>query len=374
MHKDNTHNKSEPELTGDPWDTFCDTLRQAGKAMRDANASDDELAIAEGYRYLMRMIRVGFELTHEYGDPQFPTLTTMIDSVTSYEGAGSDARYLHAFIDGTQTYRISGTRGTAPLIEIGVYTGKVGFNDTASVTRSITEEDLIVDDDGSIDIVLSPNQHDGNWLATDQYSRYLMIRQYSHDWSRTTRGMLTIEREGGGKRGAPGLAQINDDMHRTAEFVSRQARFWGGLSRHGLNSSINQFVAFGSEDDDADLSLPTGHRFASTYFRLAPDEVLICRFLPCDVPFWSFELANYWYEVIGYGREETHLNNKTVVYAADGSVTVAIAHRSNGFDNELLTLGHREGTAMFRWSRSLSPIPDIETRLVKTSDLEHGYE
>ncbi len=38
---------------------------------------------------------------------------------------------MKAFIDGSASYRITGTRGTAPLIEFTVYAGKIGIQDTS---------------------------------------------------------------------------------------------------------------------------------------------------------------------------------------------------------------------------------------------------
>ncbi len=355
-------------MANDPWETFCTSLMQAGNAMREANPAEGDLDLAEGYRFLMRMTRIAFDLTHEYSDPLNPVLAPMVDPVTSYEGAGSDARYLHAVIDGRETYRITGTLGTAPLIEVGVYNGKIAVNDTSQVLRSLTETDLKVADDGSLEIILSPNQHDGNWIQTDEQVCHLMIRRYSHDWERHTPGQFTITREGGGDRPALTLDELSEHLQRTAQIVIRQAQFWGALSGAAKGAGTNRFAAVGQASTD-DLSLPMAHRFSTSYFDIGEDEALLCRFKPDDIPFWGFELVNIWYEVIGYGRKDTHLNNKTATYEDDGSVEFVITQTPLGRDNEILTLGHSEGTAMLRWSRTNKPIPEIEVQLVKHSEL-----
>ena len=81
--------------------------------------------------------------------------------------------------------------------------------------------------------------------------------------------------------------------------------------------------------------------------------------------FWSLGLANYWYETVGYGDPDSHLNSGRATIEPDGSVQAVIAHRPTGSANWIDPKGHRQGTMVFRWSRSKSPVPRIECTLVK---------
>jgi hypothetical protein len=58
------------------------------------------------------------------------------------EGVTRDARYHQAFIDGAATHRLQGQRGTAPLMEIGVYTGRMGFHESSELQGCLTEAEL----------------------------------------------------------------------------------------------------------------------------------------------------------------------------------------------------------------------------------------
>ena len=100
------------------WDRFCDALKRAGRVAVRSETPADELTAAEGFRHLVRMLRAGFEITCEYGDSEHPVLFPMASETLLSEGATPDARYLQAFVDGNATHRITGTRGTAPLIEL----------------------------------------------------------------------------------------------------------------------------------------------------------------------------------------------------------------------------------------------------------------
>ena len=58
---------SDPD-PGRLWDEFCDALKAAGDLLRRDETPRDERTIAEGYRHLLRMARVGFENQFELED------------------------------------------------------------------------------------------------------------------------------------------------------------------------------------------------------------------------------------------------------------------------------------------------------------------
>lgn len=354
------------------WDSFCDSLKSAGDVLRRPSTPKDDLTRAEGLRYLARMVRVALESRLEIGDPLRPMLQPMVGPTVQYEGVTSDARYLNAYIDGSRTYRIAGTRGDAPLIEVGVYTGKQGLFEPSHLIRSLTERDLEVKD-GRLEVVFSPNAHPGNWIQTDARARYTMIRQYAADWTGVTEGRFSIEETSAvGKDTPPTVERMADGLEAASRFATRASQFWGGLSDYWADLCLNRFIAEQDADERTDVAAPSGHQFTCGYFRVQPDEALLIRFNPRSAglaEFWSLSLANYWYETVGYGAPESHLNSGRAVYEADGSVHVVLSHRSNGLPNWIDTKGHCEGTMVFRWSRSESPAPPIECRLVKLDDI-----
>jgi hypothetical protein len=72
--------------TTETWDEFCEELRQAGSVLLRAGAPRDELTQAEGHRYLVRMIRAGFENAFDLADPLHPQLAPMVGPRLLYEG------------------------------------------------------------------------------------------------------------------------------------------------------------------------------------------------------------------------------------------------------------------------------------------------
>ncbi len=357
----------------DPWSRFCRELERAGQVLARETTPRDELTLAEGYRHLVRLIRDGFDMTCEFGDPQHPRIFPMVGATLLTEGVTPDARYHHAFIDGAATHRVTGRRGTAPLIEFSTYTGRTGLHAGHELVGSLTERDLVVADDGSFEVVLGPDEHPGNWIRTDGETRRLFIRQYAHDWSATTSASYAIRREGAAEAPAPlELARVRDALERTAAYVRAAPLFWAGISDYWARSAVNVIVPQDSADDRTDVTVPTGHRFACGWFQLEPDEALEVRFAPTPVPFWGLGLTSYWYEPLCWEEGGSNLNDRTAAREADGSVRAVIAARPPGTPNWLHTRGHREGTVVFRWSRSVDPLPEFATRVVKVDELRSG--
>ncbi len=368
MSSDPSEGVQDPD-PGRLWDEFCEALKQAGDVFRRPETPADPQTLAEGYRFLMRMLRVGFENHFELSDLAHPQLTPMVGRMVQYEGITSDARYLHALIDGRATHRIRGSRGDAPLIEFGTYTGKMGMHEPSHLIASITEQTLEVAPDGGVEIVLSPDAHAGNWIRTDASTRYVMIRQYAADWSGLSPGRFSIERDDvRGARPPTSLAAIRAALAGTVDFTRKNPQIWAGISDYWAGNVVNRFLPQVEADARTEIAPPSGHQFSCGYFDVEPDSALRIEFEPGRAAYWSLGLSNYWYETIGYGNRDSHLNRGTAVVDPDGGVRIVLAHAkppaSAGIPNWLDPRGHREGTMVFRWSRPIDPIPEIRCELV----------
>ena len=355
---------------GDPWEVFCEELKLAGRVIRRDTTPGDELTRAEGYRHLVRLIRMGFDASFEFADTEHPRVVPAVSLTQLGEGETSDARYHYAFIDGSATYHLSGRRGTAPLVEFTVYAGKIGLQPVSRQVGALIEEDLEVADDGRFEIVLSPDEHPGNWIRTEPDASMLYIRQYAHDWSTTRSASFEIRREGVSGPPPPiRLEEVQRALRDTAGFVDRAAGFWTGIVDRQAAQQPNLFREIPADPDPKRPTMPVGHRFAAGYFRLEPEEALVLSFSPTEVPYWGIDVTSYWFEPLSYGEDRSHVNNRTASYQQDGSVRVVLSSGRPEVANWIDLGGHGEGTMLFRWSRSKDPVPVISTRVVKLSEL-----
>lgn len=352
------------------WEDFCDSLKPAGAVLARAATPDDELTLAEGLRKLVRMIRMGFEATLEYGNTDHPEVYQLVTATTLGEGETSDSRYHQVMIDGTKSYRLSGDRGEAPYMEFTVYAGKIGLDAGSAQVGAITERELTVTPDGSYELLLAPEKPadwSGSWIRTTPQASVVFIRQYSHDWSKTRGASFAIERLGAtGDRPPLDIAEVRNALERTSAYVARSAQIWAAIVDQRRAAEPNRFFVFELEQDPDDSpEMPTGHRFSSGYFRLEPDQALLVSFKPAEVPYWGLDTTNYWFEPLSYLDHRSHYNNRTVRYEPDGSVRIVIAARDPGMPNWIDTRGHLEGPMIFRWSRTALPVPEIDAELIR---------
>lgn len=349
------------------WLDFCDALKQAGSTLTRAPLADDPLSLAEGHRHLLRMIRLGFECVSEYGDAQHPRLFPMASATKLSEGVTSDARYHQAFLDGGANHVVRGHRGDAPLIEIGAYAGRLGLHEANELLGCLTEAELEVDADGRFEIALGPDERPGNWIRTDARTKCLFIREYAHDWSATRGALFELHREGAAAEPAPlTMEHIEEALERTARFVQTAPAAWADISDYWAENALNRIVPQEGASSDTDIVVPSGHRFACGYFRLAEDEALVVRFAPpSGAAYWGIHLDNYWYEPLSWEDVRSQRNDQTVRYEPDGTVVLVISDRDPGDDaNWLDTQAHTQGSIVFRWSRSDAPCPEFACAVV----------
>lgn len=363
----------EANMTAKPtelWEEFCEQLKRAGRVLARDATPKDELTLAEGYRKLVHLVRIGFDAAVDFADTEQPRVYQSVTATTLGEGETADAHYHQAFIDGSATYRVTGMRGTAPFVEFTVYAGKIGLQDVSRQVGAITEESLAVDADGRFEIILSPKPHPGNWIRTEPDANLLYIRQYTHDWSRTQSATFEIRKEGASDRSRPlTLDTVRAGLQRTATFVDKAALLWAGIVDRRASAGVNVFHEIPVAADPSRPEMPIGHRFSAGYFRLAPGEALVVTFKPIDVPYWGLSVTNYWFEPLSYDDHRAHVNNRTARFEADGSVRAVIANERRAVPNWIDTLGHIEGPMIFRWSRTKAPLPTIHTEIVPLATL-----
>lgn len=280
----------------------------------------------------------------------------------------TDCLYLTAIIDGRVEYKVTGLKGGAPFIEISTYEGLYGTVDKSVSVAFITEEDLQIEEDGSFSLILSESQKPGNWLKTTPDTNVLFIRQYTHDWEQTEAAELKIEALQPMAPRETTVKSIRDGYANAAHFLNNYLEIFTGLIDRGKILTTNNLF---SVPRTMQASLPGGHNYSAGRFNLQADEALVISFDPVDAPYWGLQLGNYWSEVLDYETTGSHLNNKTVVPEADGSIKLVVsrAPRPEGAVNWLDTREHIVGSMVYRQMRNLDSTPDFDIDHVKRHEL-----
>lgn len=358
-------------ISGQTWDEFCDALKRAGQQILRPEAPVSELDRAEGWRYLTRLLRIGLEMHLECADPDFPAFFMPSHETGKIGADNPDNLYLMARINGRNEYVIRGTRGTVSYLSVGSQKGGYESDGKMEQTGFVDGKDLHLDAEGRFEIVVSAEKpaHARHWLRIEPTSNAVLVRQTFLDRKAERPAVLSIERSGSQVQPVPMTAErIQRSLQNTARFVNGTATLFANWAQSYLPHPNQLPLA------DQKLCQSVGGDpnivYYHSYWELKSDEALVIHFprIP-DCRFWNLQINNWWMESLDYRYLRAHFNKHSATVAADGSVTLVLAHRNPGIANWLETAGHDRGTMCLRWVGATENV-DPDLRVVKLADLK----
>jgi hypothetical protein len=96
---------------------FAEAITSSASTILDDPRVDTPQLVAEGSRYLSRLIAGGAVVAMESWDAAYPRLVKMVSPTIQYRLPAADCCYLYAAVHGDHTYRITGTIGTSRLAQ-----------------------------------------------------------------------------------------------------------------------------------------------------------------------------------------------------------------------------------------------------------------
>lgn len=360
-------------VSGRAWEEFCDRLKLAGSALMHEGAPRDPFQQAEGVRYLSRLTRAGLEAFVEYGDPEFPVFRRMVHETVKMGADNPDNHYYNAQISGKYEYRITGKRNTVHYLGFFTQNGNYGTTGGLSPCGVLEHRDLVLEDDGSFEIILSREKRGKNWLKTDEETGLVMLRQTFFRRDEEIPAEVHIERIGGSGRPSPITTKhVDEGLETAALFVAGAPLLFARWAK-GFQKHTNKLPLFDPETSNAaggDANIIYHH----SHWKLAPDEALVIEVMPPECDSWNFQLNNYWMESLDYRYFNICISKGNAVFNDDGSVRLIVAHRDPGQPNWIETCGHNEGTMCWRWYRLAVGAAPVEPNctVIKLKDILHG--
>ena len=337
-----------PLRSGKAWAEFCDAIRRAGDVVLREASPRDPLDVAEGYRYVARILRLALEQQLENSDALVPRFQRGLSETIKLGNDNPDQVPLLAALDGRHEYRIRGRRGTVAYLSFGTYLGgDYGRSGRSGCSGSLDAADLAVEADGRFEIAVACERRPGNWLPMEPDTNQLIVRQTRLRPSETL-AELAIERLGA--QGPPrplDAAELQRRLAAAARYVHGSVNVfadWAEAFAAHPNElrPLDEAVKLGAHGD------PRIH-YLNGYWTLGPDEALLLEFTPPACDYWSFQLNNYWLESLDYRYHRIALNKASAAPEPDGSVRIAVAHADPGLPNWIETAGHRHGTMVLRF-------------------------
>ena len=351
------------------WERYCDILKEAGGIILHPDSPNDAMNQAEGFRYLSRLSRTALEIFVEHADPLFPVLYRPAHETVKMGADNPDNYYQKAAISGQYEYRIKGHRGSVYYLGFGTQASNYGKDGKMGPTGYLEGKDLLVEPDGSFEIVVSCESKPGNWLPMSPDTETLIVRQTFSDRSNETIADLSIERIGGNDLPAAiDPEQFVLGLQQAANFVLGTARLFSGWSKQ-FRQKPNQLPAF-----DQELSLSVGGDpniyYYHGYWELADDEVLLIETEVPNCEFWNFQLNNYWMESLDFRYYPICINQHGATISADGKLRIYVSHYKLDVDNWLSTAEHCNGTMCLRWIRA-QHYPEPRLCVLKAADIKN---
>jgi len=335
----------------------------------------DELTTLEGYLWLIEYSSAMLE-QYLHADSRHPIVMPMVTPFRRFQGDLGLARHNYvAELDPAHTYRLHCIPGTAAFHSVTVHGGEHDGGQADRVVGKLSSDQWIHDGNGALEITLSREPHDGNWIPLGDEPGSLITREFFDDVPAQRReARWHIE-----NLSAPTPARIDD------------ARIAGGL-QSALNNvrlaceryprpigqpvfgsgNVNEFAAF-HQFTPGDVTgwgnLDAIH--TTMPYALEPDEAIVIEGGDAvDCAWWGITQNNRYLASFGLG-EPVSLAGRAVEVDRAGKWTAVLSPVDPGRPNWLSTAGHRHGVVRIRWLLA-SAMPAVpRTSVVKVRD--HGH-
>ena len=335
-------NKND-EILAATWNDFCDHLKSAGNLIFNSKSPAEDIERAKGFRLLSRNIALALQFKLENANPRYPELMHYFDPIRKQGGDNSDAIYHGAPINGTDTYTNKGQLGTAKYIAITVLEdGATPWG--GKVVGTLFKNQIIADDYGNFEIILSPEEHAENWIKTSPASWRVTIRQFFGNWEKEEPMNATIDcltQTEPKKEVTP--SEVISGL--SGALLTESTEYW--IKMRIMARATNKF--FLSRLDKNQIDATPGGEPLICYWSVPDGEALIIRVYPPEANYWSVEFGSYWWETLDYRYRLCSTNCEHAVLEDSGELVIVVSHEDPQVPNWLDPSGHKEGYVTFRW-------------------------
>jgi hypothetical protein len=319
----------------------------------------EDLDVVEGFRYVTQLLSEGAELFAE-GDPERPRFSNIVSPARKFLGDNADAIYQQAVIRGDRSYRITGRRNAQTYISFTVHGADPAGGINGKVLADRNDRDFAVAEDGTFEIVLSPDEHPGNWMKLDPDARLVLVRNYFlRERSAQTDPSIFVEISIE-PLDDPGPPPPLDDatfaarLRKTTDFVrstTLSLRVFGvpGTVPFRSNVANNVGPPWSFRNADVDAAGAVDIYYSTGTFDLRPDDALVMEGTIPPCVFANVTLWNAHMQTLDFVNQRCSLNSAQMVTDAEGRYRIVISDRDPGVPNWISTQGHRRGDIFWRF-------------------------
>jgi hypothetical protein len=303
-----------------------------------------------------------------HSDPARPTLINAQYSPWNWGHSNPDTLYLSARIDDTHDYRVYGKLGSVAQTTFGVYTGK---DDQAHAVK-VLSEDLVVDHDGSFEIIFSTEKMGTtNWFQLPPGTDSFCVYQTYGDWEREHKGSIRIECLNEDEPVKPASLQDAIEVFDAHLAASRElfttwvkdipSRVFGALPKNFAIPPMQPPSAM------------AGAWFVPVSWELQDGEALVIEYeIPAGAAYVGICLTNQWSEMIDIETRQTSLN-LAQSQIDNGRVRILLSTKDFGVYNWLDARGYRSGVVTWRASTPDQPATPMVT-VIQVDQIDEYFD
>jgi hypothetical protein len=346
-----------PELRG-AWESYYGALEEMRQLVEGTSMFLNPRYRAKAYHIMMEVQAIAYNMAvaPRLATPRIHTASGWHDDLYSMALVGPDWHYGLMYLDGAQTYRLSGRLGDNKLLLIQAVSRPLGIEGGRTI-GNYDLADMDVAGDGSYAITLGGPEQARNWIELDETSNcnFVFIRTQLVKYGNEDIGSYRLER----------VSQVGPDYYEREEFDEatiaeriHRAEMTMRIYVKEFTLGLYDFAMAGSEGKVNTMSLAPGltftggspfSRYAQGVFAIEDDEALLVELERApDSPYWGFMLGDVFSRSLPFSRYQTSLNDKQAIQDADGAYRFVVSIRDPGVANWLDTTGHNDGEIFFR--------------------------
>ena len=377
-------------LSGRAWEDYCEVLKLAGRAIERFGEEPTALDRAEWYRFLTRLTRNGLERFVENFEPERPRLRDAPWRQSINFQSPDQDHLLAEFIDGSHTYVIRGSRGTAPYFVMAAWSAlqprDAGASDWAArgfaglkdcnpallrTTGMLQSQAIDFDAQGTFEVLVSGEAPAGtrNWLKIEPDCVGLLIRVVYHERAKETAPRMHIERLDHPSPQPLRADHLSTQLAKSGQLVLAYLELVRSWWQDNLSQRPNS-IRFSRALYLSNGGVPDRHHGFGTW-KKAPGEALLLHFTPPPCDYWIFQLCNLWQENFdNYEDGQGFVTKYRCAIEPDGSVWVVIAAADPGIGGNWVDPGgHVHGGMSLRLILTQAPPPKVSAYLLPLARL-----
>jgi hypothetical protein len=339
------------DAAGDPavrasWAGFCATLATASAVLTRPGSPTGAVDVAEGLRYLSRLIGMSVDTCLEHGDPAHPRLYNNVHATRKYALDSPDNVHHQAAVSGAHRYVLRGHRGSCAYLSFGTYAGSYLGRDGMRTIAHKRIDEFDVAADGTFELHLSVEPAAENWLPLAPDASLLIVRQARLDHEHEQPAALRIERVDPAGIDEPPPFDTRAALDAAATMVVATSELFAELSER-WQTNPNAFTPM-PRKEAGELHGNPEHAYFPGAWRLAPDEALVIELEPPPCAYWGIQVCNHWTESLDHRFHPISANGHRVAVDEHGTARMVLAHRDPRVGTWLSTAGHERGLLHLR--------------------------